>query len=360
MKIFIPMLGFGKAGGHRVLSNFATEWQRLGHEVTFLCPKDYHDLYYPTTARIEYVPTLYSILPNRLRKKLVRDFLGLVSLFFALVRRAGQSDLIVANRDLTAFPTRLAALLRRARGVYYIQAYEPDFYEFKNPRLRAVARAISASTYALALLRIVNAPLYKNFEEIRSTHVAPPGVDIATFHPKPPPTTPTRNAQVTLGCIGRAQIWKGTKDVVDAVQMLRDRGHDVRLKVAFHLPQEFAHLDWIEFVQPHGDTNLAAFYRSCDFFIAAGKIQYGAFHYPAAESLAVGTTLVGSPYFPATDANAYLFQECNPHSILDALLRALGDDEAARRERAQTGVRDVAGLSWDRAARNFLEHANAS
>ena len=349
------MLGFGRAGGYRVLSNFASEWKSLGHDVVFLCPKDYHDLYYPTTAQVEYLPTIYSKLPGFLRIKVLRDLFGLVSLLLALLARAGRDDVIVANRDLTAFPTRLAALLKRSRGLYYIQAYEPEFYEFPNPLLRAIARAVSASTYSLNMLRIVNSPIYRKFYRLRSKHVAPPGIDLTIFHPKVT-EGPATDGRLTLGCIGRVEIWKGTRDVVEAVQSLREQGLDVRLRMAFHRPEEFAHLDWIELVQPHGDPNLAEFYRSCDFFIAAGKIQYGAFHYPAAESLAVGTTLVGSPYFPATSENAYLFQECNSEAIAAALLGAIRDDEASRRARVEAGLRDVAGLSWERAASRFLEH----
>lgn len=359
LRIFIPVLGFGKAGGYRVLSNFASEWKSLGHDVVFLCPRDYHNLYYPTTANVKYLPTIYSTLPGFLRAKVLRDLFGLVSLLLALLGRAGRDDVIVANRDLTAFPTRLAALLKRSRGLYYVQAYEPEFYEFENPLLRATARAVSASTYSLNMLRIVNSPIYRNFKRLQSKHVAPPGIDLTTFHPKVT-DGPANDGCLTLGCIGRVEFWKGTKDVVEAVQSLRDQGLDLRLRMAFHLPQDFAHLDWVDLAQPHGDPNLAEFYRSCDFFIAAGKIQYGAFHYPAAESLAVGTTLVGSPYFPATPANSYLFYECNSEAIAAALLRAIRDNEASRRARVETGLRDVVGLSWERAAATFLEHLRSA
>jgi hypothetical protein len=33
MKILIPILGFGRTGGYRVLSQLATEWCKQGHAV---------------------------------------------------------------------------------------------------------------------------------------------------------------------------------------------------------------------------------------------------------------------------------------------------------------------------------------
>jgi len=357
MRIIIPVLGFGKAGGHRVLSNFATEWTSMKHDVLFLCPEDYHDLYYPTSAKIVYVSTLYSWLPGFLCNKITRDFFGLLSLFVALLRHARSGDVILANRDLTAFPTRLIALWRRAAGCYYIQAYEPDFYEFSNSLLRAAARHISAASYRLHLRRIVNAPIYRNYREIVADWVVPPGLNLTIFHPKEiegASQAQTPGKPWIVGCIGRAQAWKGTGDIVAAVQILRGKGHDIELHVAFHLADEFKCHDWIRHHQPHGDDKLACFYRSCDVFIAAGKIQYGGFHYPAAEALASGTILVGSPYFPANNENAYIFEECLPENIALALEEALRDDEHRHRTKTAEGLRSVASLSWKDAASRFL------
>ena len=52
MNIVIPLLGFGKAGGYRVLSMLANEWILLGHEVYFIVPDDSSYPYFPTKATI--------------------------------------------------------------------------------------------------------------------------------------------------------------------------------------------------------------------------------------------------------------------------------------------------------------------
>ena len=354
MRIFIPVLGFGKAGGHRVLSRLASEWTSTGLEVIFICPKDYHDVYYPTTAEVHYVATLYSSLPNFLKKKILRDLFGLLSLFKYLILNAFSTDIVLANRDLTAYPTKFASLIKNFKGFYYIQAYEPDFYEFTNPLFRKISHIISSFTYKLGLSQVVNSPVYKNYKEINAKFVVPPGLDLSIFFYKDNTVLNKKNT-LTIGCIGRSQAWKGTADIIEAVKNLRDEGFDVKLSIAFHIPDCYSAQDWIEVVQPHGDLLLAEFYRRCDIFVAAGKIQYGAFHYPAAESLAVGTTLVSSPYFPANENNSYIFEQCTPQQIAAALKKAISDSDDERSTKSRDGYKSISEISWSNSAEMFLQ-----
>jgi len=55
MRIIIPVLGFGRAGGNRVLSEFANEWVKQGCKVDFLCPDSSDEVYFPTSARVLWV-----------------------------------------------------------------------------------------------------------------------------------------------------------------------------------------------------------------------------------------------------------------------------------------------------------------
>ena len=52
MRILIPVLGFGRGGGYRVLSELASAWTRAGHEVTMLVHREAGTPYFPTNARI--------------------------------------------------------------------------------------------------------------------------------------------------------------------------------------------------------------------------------------------------------------------------------------------------------------------
>ena len=51
-KILIPVCGFGKSGGYRVLSELANNWINKGHEVAFICFYVSDLPYYPVQADI--------------------------------------------------------------------------------------------------------------------------------------------------------------------------------------------------------------------------------------------------------------------------------------------------------------------
>lgn len=55
MRILIPMLGFGRAGGYRVLSELANVWLRAGHDVAFAVPATSEVPYFPTEATIHWL-----------------------------------------------------------------------------------------------------------------------------------------------------------------------------------------------------------------------------------------------------------------------------------------------------------------
>ena len=54
----IPLSGFGKAGGYRVLSNLASKWVEMGHEVTMLVHYSSLPVYFPTKAKIIWIDNL--------------------------------------------------------------------------------------------------------------------------------------------------------------------------------------------------------------------------------------------------------------------------------------------------------------
>ena len=68
MNIYIPIFGFGKAGGFRVLANLSNNWILMGHEVNFICL--HNDIildkpYYPTNANIIYIDIKGNIIKNQ-------------------------------------------------------------------------------------------------------------------------------------------------------------------------------------------------------------------------------------------------------------------------------------------------------
>lgn len=339
MKILIPTTGFLKAGGMRVLSELASNFIQLGHQAEFLAPEGGSDPYFPTQAAVIRYPVPFAKVP------LLRYVSKVISMVFWIRRHRSEYDVVMANASSTAYPVSMGTA-GRGNGYYYIQAYEPDFAKERSWPLSAVESFISKQTYRLNLKRIVNSALYLDYEEIKSRHVVEPGIDLDVFNPNG--RAVPSNARLTVGCIGRKEKWKGTHLVIEAVRAVRqERNLDIKLRIAFNLPTDYdgSDDDFIELVQPHGDRNLAAFYRQADVFCAVGMIQDGAFHYPCMEAMACGTPVITN-YGPGNSENSYYLAKVSSEDIKREILRYLDSKTDARDAMVASGLETVRHYSW--------------
>jgi hypothetical protein len=163
VRIAIPITGFGRPGGNRVLSRLADEWIDSGHDVTFVVNARSAAPYFPTRAAIQWVDDAGRGVegnqsPDAAPGVTAPNAGNIRCLRPALARFAGDSDLILANHSRTAWPVFLAR--SRARRAYYVQAYEPELVEGAGVRA-AAARAFMTSTYLLPMRRVVNSPIYR-------------------------------------------------------------------------------------------------------------------------------------------------------------------------------------------------------
>jgi glycosyltransferase involved in cell wall biosynthesis len=312
---------------------------QAGDSVDFLCPDASPEPYFPTTARMlryGFVPTRWRVL-NALRRT--------GSLVVALWRLAPHYDVVLANQHMTALPAWLTTRAR-GNGFYYVQAYEPELYG--DSWRMALPRLLARLTYRLGLHRIVNADLYRNYRDLRANDVVEPGLDTSLFNPSN--RKPRQPGKIDIGCIGRLDAWKGTKEIVEATGRLIERFPelDIVLNVAFELPHGLPDPlpSWLRQHQPHGDAQLAQFYRSNDIFVATGLVQDGGFHYPCMESLACGCVVV-SNYAPGTEDNCHLIRDVNSDKIAAALVDAV--EEVVRDEVPATQL-DFSRYSWQNTA----------
>ncbi|MEI9578866.1 glycosyltransferase family 4 protein [Enterobacter asburiae] len=327
MKIIIPVLGFGRAGGERVLSKLATELMSCGHDVSFIAPDNKNEPYYETTA---------SIIRSEVRKsrfKLIR----IISLYYNLWRKCIESkpDVAIASFHLIAY---LVAMLpiKRSGKFYYIQAYEVNFSESKLGRL------IAYLTYHLPLKKILNSPGLLPHKIDNSIGIVPAGLDLNVFRPKPADCT--KNSHVSIGVIGRKEKHKGTSEVVSVLCSLGNK-EGIIVNIAVYLDEVdrerlISAGFKVNFVPITSDLELASFYRSNDVMIAVGLVEDGAFHYPCAESMACGC-LVISNYAPLAETNSSLkLKKFEANTLYDAINHCLkfSDEEKKREIQANIGV----------------------
>jgi glycosyltransferase involved in cell wall biosynthesis len=345
MKISIPVLGLMLGGGVRVIIKLANYLAKQ-HDVTIYS-------IYESTAPWPYEGKLVHFVSRGSRwyrhsSPWVRAVVFLGFCFWYLLHGARGAHQI-ATHNLTVFPVCFGAIFAR-KSVYYIQAYESEIVD-KKGLVGFLLKTYCELTYRLPFTRIVNSNLYKNYGKLRAKHVLPPGIDLDVFYFKPrePLSYP-----IVLGVIGRREKWKGSEIAIRAFEILFSAGHDVRLSVCFGSSQcdmEPSLSGGISISEPVGDIELSDYYRSVDILLAPGRLQFGAPHYPVIESLAVGTLVVTTGYFPSEATNAELVPHTDDDSLLaqrfaDAVLVLISSGAESMNAKRNSGRSAVQSIEW--------------
>ncbi|WP_449557205.1 glycosyltransferase family 4 protein [Huaxiibacter chinensis] len=337
MKIAIPLLGFGRAGGQRVLSRLATELTELGHEVYLIVPDDGVQAYYPTNAK------QIRTKKTRTRFRLFNLLSNYYHIWSAL--KAVTPDLAVANHHLTAYLVWL--LPRKIKKCYYIQAYEVVFGS------NNITKLIAYLTYLLPLNKIVNSSTILPKKLNNYIGVVPAGIDLDLYYPR----TSSQISKRSIGLIGRKEKHKGTKEII---QLLSKWGQDKKIivNVAVFLSEE--NKEYLEnnriaynFTPISNDGELANFYRSNDLIIATGLVEDGAFHYPCAEAMACGCSVI-SNYAPLVHSKSILKIETFNTKFLEEKLELFYEaDEVSIHNELAANISLVSDYSWRNVSKKF-------
>ncbi|WP_230863184.1 glycosyltransferase family 4 protein [Enterobacter cloacae] len=337
MKIAIPLLGFGRAGGQRVLSRLASELSHLGHEVIIIAPDDGSIPYYPTDAKL--------IRTKKHRTKF--RFFNLIANYYNIYSSIKniRPDIAIANHHLTAYI--VSFLPRKIKKYYYIQAYEVVFGQNYFTRL------VAYISYFMPLKRIVNSKTILPNRLNDFVGVVPAGIDLKIFYPREYEIDSRKN----IGIIGRKEKYKGTTDIIE---LLCDWGKDkdIIVNVSIYLSDENKNLmidNGIKFnyYEIKNDNQLAEFYRLNDLVIATGLVEDGAFHYPCAEAMACGA-LVISNYAPlVTTKSSYKLEKFSAESLKEKLNLYFNSSYASIQEEIKSNIAIVNDYSWTNVSQKF-------
>ncbi len=349
-KIIIPLWGFTKAGGSRVLSKFVNNWTENNVDVLVICYFKSIKPYFPINGKIVYVDgsgnevdrvdPIASSSKIDLIKEMKLKHSGLLK---AINRYANEYDSIIANYAMSAFGVNKSLVRNK---FYYIQAYEA--WDNRRGIGGKIINEIIKKTYKLPLIRIVNAEIYTDYKEIKSRYVVPPGLDLNLYYPRNEYWDGYR--PFIVGCIGRTEAWKGSEDVAIAVEMLQNKHINVQFDVAFN-PVKHSRFN---LVKPDGDDKLSEYYRNIDVLVAPGTLQLGAIHYPVIEAMAVGTPVITTGYYPASEKNAYIVPVSAPEKIAETIESIINNYEEAI-NRAQVALHDIQAFSWDNVCEKMLD-----
>lgn len=347
-RILIPVFSFGKQGGIRVLSQLANYWVNIGHSVTVISYFENDKPYYPIKAPILWLDNKGVEVEENQEKYdasnsgLKRSF----SIMKFLGKHSKEYDVVVANHNFSVWAVLFGS---KSNNYYYIQAFEPEFYSINS--IKGLAhKGLAWLTYFLPLTRVVNADIYKKYKNLRAQYVIPPGLDLNNYYPKP--LSCNNKPLLVVGCIGRTEEWKGPEDVSEAVRILHSKGYQdkIKLKVAFNPVSYEKH----ELVQPHGDENLANYYRSLDVLVAPGHIQLGAVHYPVIEAMACNVPVITTGYYPADETNSFIVPVKRTDKIAEVLENIYMNYSIAY-EKATVAQKQMQEFSWERVAQKFID-----
>lgn len=345
MKILIPILGFGRAGGYRVLSKLANELIYLGHSVEFLSSGNSDNPYFPTFATIKWIDKKGLITENKSKiGKKENAFSIQKNLTKALSKlHKDDYDVIIANHSLTTLPIKKAGLIYKT--LYYVQAYEPDLYILSGGLKNKVFAYLSGLSYKMNLFTVVNAELYLKYKKLTASRILYPGIDFNLFYPKEKKLLNQTKNKLIIGTVGRSEPYKGTRYILEAYKKLKKKYQQIQLHVAFGNPEDFKNEKDIFCFQPHGDEALGNFYRSLDCYICAGYTQVGAFHYPVVEAMSCGVPVITTHYYPATNSNAWLIEPQNVEQIV-VEFESAQINQSLKEKKVQQALNDVKQFEW--------------
>ena len=300
-------MGFGRAGGFRVLSKIADNLIKRGYIVSFLAPFDRATPYYPTHAPI--VKVFYPCSKVRYLK-VIFAFIAMTLKLFRV-----KDDFIFFSEHLLSYAC-FFNFRKRTKKVYYIQAYEVNLVHGK------LFKIIACFSYYFSHHKIVN---YDGLlpDKFRYQGIVPAGVDIELF--KKNENHLWGMTVPSVGIIGRVEPWKGTREVVKVLErMVAERDFNFKVNIAIHQPALSTNLARLtSFHMIKNDAELATFYQTNDILLAVGLIEDGAFHYPCAEGMATSLVVI-SNYSPLTNSGSeFALSKFDSEAIYEKLKLAL-------------------------------------
>ncbi|MDB5014028.1 MAG: hypothetical protein JWQ25_2230 [Daejeonella sp.] len=364
MKILIPVLSLGKSGGFRVMSELANSWINSGHEVSFLIPiSTNNSVYFPTKANIIWVNNKgETMVESAISQENYSLYNCWKALYLAINSLAFQVDIVLANHSLSVYPIIFSAI--RAKKFYYIQAYEPEYYQEFGGYKNKIIMLLSWLSYFFNFTKIVNADIYCNYKNISAERVVYPGLDLDKFYPantkRSDKIVSSNNAKIVkIGCIGRIEPFKGTSYVLEAFQILQKTNDNFK----FELHIAFGEFDLstlnsdIKVVIPGNDVELGSYYRSLDILVAPGTVQLGAVHYPVIEAMACRIPVITTGYYPADITNSWIVPIKSAIPIVNAIEAILSDEESCEQKINKAEV-DVQQFKWEVVSNKMIGYFN--
>jgi len=320
-RITFPLEGFNVSGGVRVIIQVANGLAERGHRVRIVVPD------YAARPPFRLHESVELEIRRTGRPKFLKKFLYLVSLCLTATKK---SDICFATGYKTPYYLCLSKCLclSPAKLVYLIQHYEPLSHAGGRGWLsNLILYRLAKLGYKLPLKKVAVSSWVRDMVGDAKASVIDNGIDLSMFRP----TNGVRRTTeaFTVGTIAGAAEWKGYRVFLDAIRQIPDQEkRKMRVLVASQIPTELPNGMSAQLIKPSGESELVAFYNSCDIFICSSFIE--GFGLPGLEAMACGvpviTTSCGGVSQYANSSNCFIVAPDDSSEMADSIVKLRRND----------------------------------
>ena len=352
MKINFIIFAHTLTGGTRVIMEMINALAKRGHEIVLItkgCPADLDwielhakVLYFNRTLLEKMIGFLYRKIfgfqpwPEEETRKILHIM--------------PKADINIAAISYSGF-----AVHRAEQGVplHYSMHYEPLVAEDENKK------KIIEAAYFLPIYKIANSTwLAEQIKKHTGQDVAGlvfPALDHGIFYQREKKRPKSRDQKIKIVSLAKYKLWKGTFDVLKAIQIVRDSGYNVDFSMFGNfdprtLPDEVKHIEF-NFVGSKKDNALAEFYNNADILISASFFE--SFPLPQLEAMACGTPVVTTKYgtedYAIDGENSFVVEPRKPDEMAKAIIRLIETPELYAKF-IENGIRTAEQFTWEHAA----------
>lgn len=328
---------------------YANRLSERGHQVNVVHPL----LLFPDEARLKQGIKAFALwmADHFLRRAKVKWFsvsprVGLLIVASLKEENIPKGDVIIATAWQTAeWVNRYSQ--DKGEKFYLIQHYE----NWSGPEERVKA------TWKMPLKKIVIARwLVEKAKELDEEVVAyiPNGLDFMHFCIRVPIE---RREPARVSMVYDPSTWKGPKDGIDALNMVKDEIPSLSAILFSKYPKGPEVPKWIEFYKNPPQEKIPQIYNSCSIFLHSSRSE--GWGLPPAEAMACGCALVTSDSQGVLDyaihqETALVSEIKNPTGLAQNILKLVKDNNL-RISLAKRGNQYVQRFTWEKAMSKFQE-----
>lgn len=266
------------SGGLGVIYDVSKALVEKGHIVTHVVSRSIYDVY-NSCEGVDFICIADKKSPQNFRHRCIYFYKQIFSI-------PKDTNILIA----TFYPTALIAYFwglwrRKAKVIYFVQGYEPDFC---TPPFKEFKAFVARLSYLVSKNMITNSKWLGDKISKSSTHVIPLGINLDIFKAS------SHNSPVlTFSVIARSQPIKGWSFFINVIEKAQKDKSFPKFFLKIMTPEKSVPLPKVEnfeVIHPRSLDEVAEVYRQSDIFLNT-SISEG-FCLPPLEAMACGAAVI--------------------------------------------------------------------